>query len=160
MVSHWSLSYSESPQISRTLLSILANLNNAVFLMASTRPVISKSSSSCTKPLVTILRTRITIGIIVHVPLFFFNSLARSRYLSFFSLSLNFTQRSTGTVKSTICQVRLALILYYIFFLLSRLLFVQSYNEPICYFSFNFGLFFCNVKIYVVCSHNFYILCS
>ena len=30
MVSHWRLSYNKSPQVSRTLLSILANLNNTV----------------------------------------------------------------------------------------------------------------------------------
>ena len=39
-----------------------------------------------------------------HVP-HFFNSLARSRYLSFFSLSFNFTLWSAGTDKSTIMQV-------------------------------------------------------
>ena len=33
MVFHWSLSDSKSPQISRTLLSILAVLNNAVVCM-------------------------------------------------------------------------------------------------------------------------------
>ena len=35
----------------------------------------------------------------------FFNSLARSRYLSFFSFSFNFTLWSTGTAKSIIQQV-------------------------------------------------------
>ena len=44
MVFHWSLSDSKSPQVSRTLLSILAVLNNAVVWMVSTRPLISKSS--------------------------------------------------------------------------------------------------------------------
>ena len=38
MVFHWSLSDSKSPQVSRTLLSILAVLNNAVVWMVSTRP--------------------------------------------------------------------------------------------------------------------------
>ena len=45
MVFHWSLSDSKSPQVSRTLLSILAVLNNAVVWMVSTRPPTSKSSS-------------------------------------------------------------------------------------------------------------------
>ena len=37
--------YRMSPQVSRTLLSILANLNNVVVWMVSTRPLISKFSS-------------------------------------------------------------------------------------------------------------------
>ena len=50
MVYHWSLSDSKSPQVSKTLLSILVVLNNAIIWMVSTRPVISKSSSPCTNP--------------------------------------------------------------------------------------------------------------
>ena len=38
MIFHWSLSDSKSPQVSRTLLSILAVLNNAVVRLVSTRP--------------------------------------------------------------------------------------------------------------------------
>ena len=38
MVFHWSLSDSKSPHVSRTLLSILAILNNVVVWMVSTRP--------------------------------------------------------------------------------------------------------------------------
>ena len=44
MVFHRSLSDSKSPQVSRTLLCILAVLNNAVVWMVSTRPRTSKSS--------------------------------------------------------------------------------------------------------------------
>ena len=65
MGSHWSLRDSKSPQISRTLLSFLADLNNAVTWMVSTCPLISKSSSPCINPLITVLRAPITIGIIV-----------------------------------------------------------------------------------------------
>ena len=43
--SFWSLSDSKSPQLSRTLLSILAHLNSVVIWMVSIRPFISKSSS-------------------------------------------------------------------------------------------------------------------
>ena len=46
MVFHLSLSDSKSPRLSRTLLSILADLNNAVIFMVSTRPPISNSSIS------------------------------------------------------------------------------------------------------------------
>ena len=53
MVSHWSFSDSKSPQVSRTLLSIQADLNNAVVWMVSTRPLISKSSRPFINSLVT-----------------------------------------------------------------------------------------------------------
>ena len=39
MLSHWSLRESKSPQVSRTLLSIQVNLNNAVVSMAYTCPL-------------------------------------------------------------------------------------------------------------------------
>ena len=106
MVFHWSLSDSKSPLVSRTLLSIRAVLNNAVVWMVSTCPPTSKSSSPFSNPLVTVPNAPITIGIIVtcmfHI---FFNSLARSRYLSLFSHSFSFILWSAGTAKSTILQV-------------------------------------------------------
>ena len=103
MVFHWSLSDSNSPQVSRTLLTILAIRNNAVVWMVSTRPPTSKSSSPFSNPLVTIPNAPITIGIIVTCMFHsFFNSLARSRYLSFFSHSFSFILWSAGTAKSTI----------------------------------------------------------
>ena len=65
MVSYWSLSGNKSPQVSRTLLWILSDLNNAVEWTVATFPVISKSFSPCTNPLVNVPRAPITIGIIV-----------------------------------------------------------------------------------------------
>ena len=65
MVFHWSLSDSKSPQVSRTLLSILADLNYAVVWMVFIRPVLSKSSCSCTNLLVTVPRALIIIIIII-----------------------------------------------------------------------------------------------
>ena len=47
MVFHWSLRDSKSPQVSRTLLSILAVLNYAVVWMVSTHTPTSVSSFSC-----------------------------------------------------------------------------------------------------------------
>ena len=106
MVFHWSLSDGKSPQVSRTLLSILAVLNNAVVWMVSTRPPSAKSSSPFSNPLVTVPNAPITIGIIVTCMFHsFFNSLARSRYLSFFSHSFSFILWSARTAKSTILQV-------------------------------------------------------
>ena len=63
MVFHSVLSDSKSPQVSRTLLSFLADLNNAVVWMVSTRPVISKPSSPFNNPSLTVPRAQITIGI-------------------------------------------------------------------------------------------------
>ena len=84
MVSHWSLSYKYS-QVSKVLLSILANLNNVIVWMVSTLSLISKCPSPCTNPLVTLLSEPITIDIIV-IFMFhnFFSFLARSKYLSRF----------------------------------------------------------------------------
>ena len=83
--------WQQTPQVSGTLLSILADLKNRVVWMVSTRPFISKSSNPFINPLGTIPRALITISknvtFIFHR---FFNSLARSRYLSFFSFSFNF----------------------------------------------------------------------
>ena len=64
MVFHWSLSDCKSTQVSTTLLSILAVLNNVVW-MVSTRPPTSKSSSPFNNLLVTVPKAPITICIIV-----------------------------------------------------------------------------------------------
>ena len=91
MVFYWSLSDSKSPQVSRTRLSILAVLSNAVVWIVSTRPPTSKSSRPFNNPLVTVPNAPITIGTIVTFIFHsFFNSLARSRYLSFLSHSFRF----------------------------------------------------------------------
>ena len=47
---YWNLSDSKSPQVSRILFSILANLNPAIFLIVSIRPSNSNSSSSLSMP--------------------------------------------------------------------------------------------------------------
>ena len=92
MVFHWSLSDCKSPQLFKTLLNILAVLNNVVVWMVSTRLPTSKSSSPFSNLLVTVPNVPITIGIIVTCMFnsFFFNFLVRSRYLSFFSQSFSF----------------------------------------------------------------------
>ena len=106
MVFLWSLRDSKSPQVSRTLLGILAVLNNVVVWMVSTHPLTSKSSNHFSNPLVTVPNAPITIGKIITCMFHsFFNSLARSRYLSFFSHSFSFILWSAGTAKSTILQV-------------------------------------------------------
>ena len=102
MVFHWSLSDSKSPQVSRTRLRILAVLSNAVVWIVSTRPPTSKSSRPFNNPLVIVPKAPITIGTIVTFMLHsFFNSLARSRYISLFPHSFKFILWSAGTAKST-----------------------------------------------------------
>ena len=108
MVFHWSLSDSKSPsQAFRTLFSILAVLRNAVIWIVSTRPPTSKSSKQpFNYPLIIVPKAPITIGTnVTYMFDNFFNSLARSRYLSFFSYSFSFILWSAGTSKSTIFQI-------------------------------------------------------
>ena len=63
MVFLWSLIDSKSLQISRTLLSNLTDLNNDVVWMVSTSSLISKPSSPCINPLVSVPSAQITPGI-------------------------------------------------------------------------------------------------
>ena len=106
MVFHWSLSDSKSPQVFRTRLRILAVLSNAVIWIVSTRLPTSKSSRPFNNPIVIVPKAPITIGTIVTFMFHcFFDSLARSRYLSFFSHSFRFILWLAGTAKSTILQI-------------------------------------------------------
>ena len=106
MFSHWGLSENKFSKVSRTLHSILTDLNNAVVSMGSTRYLFSKSFSPCVNPLVTVPRAPILIGITVTFMLHsFFNSLTRSRDLFLFSSSLNFILRSAGTANPKIRQI-------------------------------------------------------
>ena len=106
MVFRRSLCDSKFPQVLRILLSILAVLNNAVVWMVSTCPPTFKSSSTFYNPLVTVPKLPITIGkIVTFIFHSFFNSLERSRYLSFFSFSFRFILWSAGTAKWTILQI-------------------------------------------------------
>ena len=120
MVSHWSLSDSKSPQVSRTRLRILAVLGNAVIWIVSTSPPTSKSSRPFNNPLVIVPKAPITIDtIITFIFHSFFNSLARSRYLSFFAHSFRFILWSAGTTKSTILQILFFLLIIKTFGLLA-----------------------------------------
>ena len=106
MVFHWSLSDSKSLQVSRNRLRILAVVSNAVVCIVSTRPPTPKSSRPFNNPLVKLPNAPITTGTIVTFMFnSFFNSLARLRYLSFFSYSFRFILWSAGTAKSTILQI-------------------------------------------------------
>ena len=92
MVFHWSLIDLKSPRISRTLLSMLANLNYAVW-MVSTRLLISKSSSFYINP---VPRAQSSIIIIIHSLEFFTSSLADG-----FSLESEWQQVSSSLQDSS-----------------------------------------------------------
>ena len=105
---HRGLNDSKSPQVSRTLLSILVNLNSAVVWMVSTHVLISDSSTPFTNPLVTQPSASITIGIAVTFMFrSCFSSPARSRNISFLSPSFNFSLLYARTAKFTIRHVLL-----------------------------------------------------
>ena len=97
---YWSLSDSKSPQVFRTLRSILADLNNDVLWMVSTRPLISKSSC----PFINLFVLLSFSGSIFFLQ---FSGIVRP---SFFSFSFSFTLNSNGMVKSTIRHVLFFLI--------------------------------------------------
>ena len=108
MVSRWILRDSKRPQVYRTLLNILADLNNSVVSMVFTPSLISKNSNSSFNPLVTLPRAPTTVDITVTYMLHsVFNSQARSRYLALFLLSFSFTLLSAWMTKSTIRRVPL-----------------------------------------------------
>ena len=80
--------WQQSLQVSRNLLSILAELSIAVVWMVSTRPSISNPSRPLTKPLRIVPRAPITIEITVTLMFHsFFSRLARYKYLSMFPFS-------------------------------------------------------------------------
>ena len=106
MVFLWSLSDSKSPQVSRTLLSILAVINSVVVWVVSTRPLVFKYSSPFINPLVTVPKASITIGIIVtFISHSFFSILLQGpgTYLSF--AFFQFYSMVSRNAKSTILQV-------------------------------------------------------
>ena len=100
---------SNSLQVSRILLSILANPNNALIYMVSNL-LIYNYSNLFFKPLGTVFsppsRIGITISFMFHR---FFSSLARSRYLYIFSFSSSsffiFILQSTGIANFTKWQI-------------------------------------------------------
>ena len=88
------------------LFLVFCLIYNAVVWMVSTCPLIFRSSSLSANRLMTVVSAPITIDITVTFMFHsLFGSLARSWYLSLFSLSFSFTLWSTGTAKSSIRQV-------------------------------------------------------
>ena len=106
MVFLWSWSDGKSLQVSRTRLRILAVLSIALIWIVSTRTPTSKSPRPFNNPLVIVPKAPITISTIVTFMFYsFLESLARSKYLSFFAYSFRFILWSAGTAKSTILKI-------------------------------------------------------
>ena len=123
MIFLWILSDSKSTQVSRTLLSILADLSSFDGPLSShyfqVLHSLKQSFGVCTKNTNYNWYNRH-----FHVSQVFFNSLPKSRYLSFFPLSFNFTLWAAATAKSTILQV----LLFFILFIYLFLFFVDYYK--------------------------------
>ena len=92
MVSHWSLSNSKSPQVSRILLSILAHLFSLFDLHSSSYFQVLQSQYQSFGDY-TKCANYDWYHRYFHIPLFFISQ-ARPRYLSLFLLSFSFTLRS------------------------------------------------------------------
>ena len=135
-----SLSDSKSPQVSRILPSILAIFNNAVVLLISTRSPTSKSSRPFNNPFVTVPKAPLTIGAIVTFMFHSFSdSLARSRYLSFFSHSFSFILWSARTAKCTNLQILFfSLIIIIIIIIIIIYIKSQSFCPHKTYFQVSF----------------------
>ena len=106
------LSHSKFPQVTRTLPSSLVNLCNAINKVVSILPLISKSTVPLFKILGNVPSAPSTIGI--SLTLMFHNvssSMARSKYLSIFSLPFISLLWSAEMAKSTILQA-----LFFFFF--------------------------------------------
>ena len=102
---------SKYPQVSRTLLSILADLKNAVVWMVSTCPLISKSSSSLLPSLWGSFRIHqlqlVSLSPPYSIP--FLNSLARSCYLSLFLIiTIIISSSCISSRNNEVIEVKLA----------------------------------------------------
>ena len=115
---------------------ILTVANNVVIWMVSTRLPTFKFTSLINNPLVTVPKAPIMIGITVTFMFHnFFNSLARSKYLSFFSLPFCFILWSAGTANYTIWLVLFFFVVDYFKVLVSfslqhlLMIFLSSLND-------------------------------
>ena len=135
--------------ISKTLQSILGDLYNAVNWMVSTCLLISKSSSLLINPIITVPRTPITVTFMFHS---FFNYLARSRYLSFFSDSFWCILWSARTTKSTILQILFFFVDYYKVWVLAGIRWsvcMLKSHRGVCVWFFRTGAGLCIYHLFV-----------
>ena len=135
MVLHGSLSDSNSPQVSRTFLSILADLSNAVTWMVSTCPLISKIFSLFAKLVGIFPNAPITIGINLNFMFNIFSSLKGLKiHLSFRFFLL---YHCGPLVRQSSHISRSSLLLLSLLLLLLLLLFIF-----VCYVSLDISCFY------------------
>ena len=128
VVFHWNLSCRKSSQVSRSILSFLADLNNAIVWMFSTCPLISYSSSPLNEPLGIVQSVPVTIGITVTFMFHsFFSSLARSKYSSL--LSFSFDIHSVVRRNGKVINSAGSLFVYYYWVWSSDLLVICFYHK-------------------------------
>ena len=147
------LSESKSLQVSRTLLSILADLNNTLVWIVSTCPLISKSSCPRTNPFVTLYKEYQLQSLLQSPSCYmfcvFFSSLAKFMHLSLFSLFFQFYRviNRNGKVQYSVgslfcCWLSLGLVVW------MRLddLFVSQIIIIIIIIIYSFGVFHISVS--------------
>ena len=99
MAFHWGQGDSKSSWVSRTLLSILADLSKAIAWMVSIPPLISRSSNPFSRLLWTVPSTPTTICITITFILHsFLSCLARFKDYSIFSFTFNFVVSGNGNI--------------------------------------------------------------
>ena len=131
MVFHWRLNDSNSPRVSRTLLSILAVFNNAVVLMVSTRPPTSKSSKPFNNPLVIVPKAPITIGI--NVTFMFFSLFQFSSKVEVLILLFTFFQFYSVVSRDSKVDNSADFLFFFFFLLLYGLVFRPRLGDPFVY---------------------------
>ena len=160
------MSDNKSPQVSRTLLSILVDFNNALDWMVLIRFPIYNFSSLLSKPLWTVPRAPITIRIIAILMFHsFLCSPARFKYLSFF-FSLIFTVVSredkvryavSSRCYCCCCLVRSGFVAYFVF-LLTIPLNLTTHPDNIHSMNLETHSFFIIYFLFIFCQylqHNF-----
>ena len=159
MVFHWSLSDSNSPQVSRTRLRILAVLSNAVVWIVSTRPPTSKSSRPFNNPLFIVPKAPITIGKIVTFMFHsFFNSLARSKYYPSFHILSDLFCDPPGQQSRQFCKFSFFLLIIIRSGLLAGIrssVYMLKSHRSLCLSFFRTGAWLCIYHLLVWSNRNF-----
>ena len=102
MVFHWKLIDNKSSKVSRALVSILADLNNAVVWIISILPLILRPSSLSSNPFWTVWRVPRIIAITVTMKFHFLSSLSRSKYSLFVFFDFHSVVRRDGKIHYTV----------------------------------------------------------
>ena len=131
LVFHRNLSDNKSSQVCRTFLSVLTDLKNAV--VWSFWQLFQTRTNICYHRHPHVPQFFFFFGFLLCFVLFFFRSLARSKYFVYFSLSFIFTLWSAGTSKSTRWQFLIFFLIYlFILWINIRSSLVALIRWPVC----------------------------